>query len=410
MPVAYVMAIVGLGGFAYLVSAKASFSLVATDLFSNFNSYSLSVIPLFVLMGYFAFHSGISQRLFDTASKLVGHLKGGLAISTMLGCAAFSAICGSGTATTATMAAICMPEMKKRNYDMAFASGTVASGGILGPLIPPSTIFIIYGALTRLSIGKLLIAGILPGILLTILWCIQIYIQASLNPSLAPPTPRVSLKEAVLSLPGGVGETLIIFVSVIGGLMVGFFTPTETAAVGAAAVLLVGLARGLKWKGIYTALADTTSVTAFIMLILVTAIIFGHFLTVTGIPQTLNNLLITAPVPGFVIIIGIYIVYLIGGMFIDGLALMVVTLPIFYPLILQLGYDGIWFGVIMVIVGGLGGLTPPMGTGAYIISGVAKIPLDIAFKGIWPFVGTGVACMLILLAFPQIATFLPSLM
>lgn len=411
MPVAYALALVGLGGFAYLVSAKASFSLVAADIYSNFNSYNLSVIPLFVLMGYFAFYSGISRGLFDAASKLMGHVRGGIAISTMMACAAFSSICGSGQATGATMAAICMPELKKRNYDMALASATITSGAVLGPLIPPSTIFIIYGALTGLSISKLFIAGILPGLLLTTLWCTQIYIQVRLNPALAPSVPKVGLKEAILSFPGGVLEALLIFVIVIGGLMLGFFTPTEAGAVGAIAVLLVGLARGrLKWKDITAALAETTKTSAFIMFIIVGAIIFGHFLVATTIPQVVGTLLTRVPLPGSVIIVGMYIMYLIGGTFIDGLALMVITIPIFLPVVLQLGYSGLWFGVILVVVGGLGGLTPPLGMTSYVVSGVGKVPLATVFRGNVPFLVTAVACMLILLAFPQIVAFLPSFM
>jgi len=411
MPVAYALGVVGLSGFAYLVSAKGSFTLLITDIFSNFNSYSLSVIPLFVLMGLIAFYSGISQKLYNTADKLVGHVRGGLAMATIIACAAFGAVCGSASATAATMATISIPEMKKHNYDMSLASGTVAAGNILGPLIPPSMVFIIYGVITGVSIGKLFIAGILPGILLTILYCVTIYIQTSLNPGLAPREAKVSLKEAVLSIPGGTGEALIIFGLVMGGLMVGFFTPTEAGAAGAFAVLLVGLAgRRLKWKGIYDALTDTTKTSAFILLIVTTAMVFGHFLVVSTIPQTINKWIGTLPVPAFAVMIGIFIVYGILGMFIDGLAMIVLTIPIFFPLVLQLGFDPIWFGVIIVIVGGLGGITPPLGVSSYVVSGVSKIPLNIVFKGVWPFIITIYACLIILLAFPQIATFLPNIM
>jgi len=411
MSVAYALAVVGLAGFTYLVSVKGSFNLIVTDIFSNFNSYDLSVIPLFVLMGFIAFYSGISERLYNTANKLVGHVRGGLAMATILACAAFGAVCGSASATAATMSTISIPEMKKRHYDAVLAGGTVAAGNILGPLIPPSMIFIIYGVLTGVSIGKLFVAGILPGIVLTILYCITIYILTSVNPALAPREARMELKEAILSIPGGTGEAIIIFALVIGGLMVGFFTPTEAGAAGAFAVLLVGLVgRRLKWNGIYTALADTTKTSAFIMLIVTAALVFGHFLVVSTVPQTLNNLIGKLPVPPFAIMIAMFIIYGILGMFIDGLAMIVLTIPIFYPLVIQLGYDPIWFGVIIVTVGGLGGITPPLGVAAYVVSGVSNIPLTTVFRGVWPFVGTVYAFLIILLVFPEIATFLPRFM
>jgi len=362
-------------------------------------------------MGFIAYYSGLGQKLYSLADKVVGHVRGGLAMATVIACAAFGAVCGSPTATAATMSTISIPEMRKRKYDSALAAGTVAAGNILGPLIPPSIVFIIYGVLTEASIGKLFIAGIIPGILLTAIYCLTIYIITGLNPMLGPPGPKVSFREAVRAIPGGAGETLAIFAIVMGGLIVGFFTPTEAGAVGAFAVLLVGLAtRHLNWNGIYQALTESVRISAFILLVVTCAMIFGHFLAVSRVPQTLNTLVSTLPVPPYAIMIGVFIVYGILGMFIDALAMVVLTIPIFYPLVIQLGFSELWFGVIIVLVGGLGGITPPLGVSAYVVSGISKIPLQTVFKGILPFVGSIFVCLIILLAFPQIATFLPSVM
>lgn len=412
MPVAYAMGIIGLAGSIYLVTIQGSLHLLATDIFSNFNSYSMSVLPLFILMGYIAFYSGIGKRLFDTADKFIGHIHGGLAMATIIACACFGAICGSAGATVATMSAICVPEMKRHNYDSALATGTVAAGNVLGPLIPPSTVFIIYGAITGESIGKLFIAGILPGILVTIIYCLTIYLQTKLNPRLGPPrVQKVSLREALSSIPGGTGESLIIFGFVMGGLMYGLFTPSEAGAIGAFGMLLVVLAgRRLDRKGLFKALADSTRVTTFILLIIATGLVFSHFIVITTIPQSINNYITTLNLSPYLVLIGIFIVYGILGCFIEAYAMIITTIPIFIPMIKQIGFDPIWFGVVIVIVGGLGAITPPVGLAVYIVSGATGTPLSTAFKGAWPFVVSIYVCLIILMYFPQIATFLPGLM
>lgn len=411
MPVGFVMAIIGFVGFGYLVSFDASLNLMAKDIYSVFGSYSLTVIPLFVLMGQLSYHSGISGRLFDAAYKFIGHWPGGLAIATIGACAGFAAICGSTNATAATMAAVTLPEMKRYNYKPELATGVVAAGGSLGILIPPSVIFIVYGILTEQSIGKLFVAGILPGILLTALFIVTIVIWTSLRPDLGPRGPKFNFRERLASL-GGLVETLILFIMVMGGLFVGFFTPTEAGAVGAFGTLILAVARrNLSWKGFVTSLFETTRISCMILVIVAGATIFGHFLAVSRIPFDIANWISTLQLPNYVVMLFIIFIYLIGGCFIDSLALIMLTVPIFYPVIISLGYDPIWFGVIIVLVTQIGVITPPMGINVYVVSGVARdVPLETIFKGVMPLLIALIIGTLLLIPFPQIALFLPGLM
>lgn len=408
MPVGFLMAVIGFIGFGLIVDFNAASTLLAKDLFSVFSSYNLTVIPLFVLMGQLAFHSGISRRLFDAAYRFIGHWPGGLAIATVGACAGFAAICGSTNATAATMGATCLPEMKRYNYDPGLACGVVAAAGSLGILIPPSVIFIIYGILTEQSIGKLFIAGVLPGIMLSVLFLITIFIWTSLEPELAPRGPKIGIKEKFRSL-AGIGETLLLFILVMGGLFTGVFTPTEAGAIGAFGTLLIaGVRRKIKWEGIIQSLFETTRISCMIMVIVAGATVFGHFMAISRIPFDIASWILQFNVPNFVIIIFIILVYLAGGCFIDSLALIMLTIPIFYPVILTLGYDPIWFGVIVVLVTQIGVITPPVGINAYVVSGVARdVPLHIIFKGAMPFLIALVVGTLLLVAFPQIALLLP---
>jgi len=411
MPVGFVMAIIGFIGFGTLVSFDASMNLIAKDVYSVFGSYNLTVIPLFVLMGQLAYHSGISKRLFDAAYKFIGHWPGGLAIATIGACAGFAAICGSTNATAATMAAVTLPEMKRYDYKPELATGVVAAGGSLGILIPPSIIFIVYGILTEQSVGKLFVAGVLPGLLLTALFVLTIVIWTSLRPELGPRGPKVSFSEKMASLSGLV-ETLILFIIIMGGLFVGFFTPTEAGAVGAFGTLIVAVARrNLSWKGFVTSLFETTRLSCMILVIVAGATIFGHFLAVSRIPFDIANWISTFDLPNFAIMLFIIFIYLIGGCFIDSLALIMLTVPIFYPVITFLGYDPIWFGVVIVLITQIGVITPPMGINVYVVSGVARdVPLETIFKGVLPLLLALVIGTLLLIPFPQIALYLPSLM
>jgi tripartite ATP-independent transporter DctM subunit len=409
MPVAVSMGIVGAAGFALLTTNRAAMAVLSSDLYDTFANYNLTVIPLFVLMGQVAFHAGISGRLFDTANRWMSGLRGGLAMATVGACAAFGAICGSGPATAATMAAVALPEMKKHKYDDALASGTVAAGGTLGMLIPPSVVFIVYGILTEQSIGKLFISGILPGILMSVLFCGVIYIQCWLNPALAPATARVPWGERFKSL-FGVIETVALFVFVMGGIFVGWFTPTEGAAMGAVgSILVAAFGKNCSLKMLWTATQETIRTSCMVLVIVAGATIFGHFLAVTGVPMALAGWLAGLPLPPIAIMALIIIFFLIAGCFVDGLALILLTIPIFYPVVMKLGFDSIWFGVIIVVVTQMGVITPPVGMNVYVVSGIDRsLSLQTIFRGALPFLGAIIVTCVILMFFPSLATWLPS--
>lgn len=411
MPVGFVMALVGFFGFAYMVDFKAALSILGKDIFATFGSYSLTVIPLFILMGQIAFHAGISRKLYDTAYTFLGHLPGGIAMATVGACAGFAAICGSTNASAATMATVALPEMKRLGYDRKLATGTVAAGGSLGILIPPSVIFIVYGIATEQSIGKLFLAGIIPGLILSGLFCLTVYLWARIRPEVAPRGERSSWRARIRSL-RGVIETVLLFLLVMGGLFAGFFTPTEAGAVGAGgAIVLALLERRLSWEGFREAMLESTRISCMVLMIVAGATVFGHFLAITRIPYTLASWVAGLPLPNWSIMIMIILVYLIGGCFLDALALVLLTIPIFYPVVVSLGYDPIWFGVIIVLVTQMGVITPPVGVNVYVVSGVAKdVPLEDIFKGAMPFLLALIVCALIMIPFPQLALFLPSLM
>lgn len=408
MPIAFVMALIGFLGFSHLVSVDAGLSLIAKDFFLIFSNYTLTVVPLFIFMGQIAFHTGIASRLFDSTYKLMGRMPGGLAMATIGACAGFSAICGSTIATATTMAAVALPEMKRYGYDSKLATGTVAAGGTLGILIPPSTILIVYGIMAEQSIGSLFAAGILPGILLACLFMATIYIAVSLNPKLASVGPKIGLKEKIRSL-SGVLEILAIFVLVMTGLFMGFFTPTEAGAVGAFGIVLLSLLRRrLTWQGFVQSLVETTRINCMVLVIVAGATVFGHFMAVSRIPFDLAEWVGELPFPSWAVLVLVLCVYLFGGMFMDGLAFLLLTVPIFYPLVIALGYNPIWFGVIIVLLTEMAAITPPVGINVYSVSGVATdVPLEDIFKGVLIFIFPLALCIAILILFPQIALFLP---
>lgn len=412
MPIAFAMALVGFVGFSYMTSTSTAMTMVVREIFSSFSSYSLSVIAMFCWMGFLAYYSGIGTRLYTFAYRLMGHWTGGLAIATQFACGAFGAICGSNTATAATMGAIALPEMRKYKYDNSLATASVGSGGVLGVLIPPSVIFIVYGMATEQSIGRLFIAGILPGILLMALYQLTIMVLTRMNPALAPAGPRFSWKERLDSLKGGLGEVLVVFAISMGGLFAGWFTATEAGAVGAAGVLLVALiGRAINWDGFKNSLYDTTRTTAMIMLLIAGSVIFGRFMAVSRLPFELASWTASLDLPAFMVMAVILFIYLILGCFIDALAMILLTIPIFYPIAVDtLGYDPIWFGVIIVLVVAMGVITPPVGMNIYILKGVVPdIPLETMFKGVWPFLLAIIVCLVLIMIFPQIALFLPNL-
>lgn len=410
MPVGFTMAASGLAGFAMVVNSKAAFSMATIDLYSTFSDYNLTTIPLFVLMGQVAFHTGISRGLFHAAYHWFGKLPGGLAMSTVGACTVFGAICGSGPATAATMASVALPEMRRYRYDMELATGCVAAGGGLGMLIPPSIVFIVYAILTEQSIGKLFIAGIVPGLLIAALFCLVIYLECRRRPHLGPPGPGSSWTAKFGAL-GGVWETAVLFVLVMGGMFLGFCTPTEAAAVGAAGALLIALAkRRLTWRILGQCLNETVRTSCMVMTIVAGAIIFGRFLAVTQVPAGLATGLSGLALPGWCILTLILLFFFVGGCFLDALALNILTIPIFYPVIVALNYDLIWFGVMMVLVTMIGVITPPVGVCVYVVSGMARdVALEKIFRGSLPFIGALLLAAVLLILFPGLATFLPGL-
>lgn len=411
MPVGFAMMAAGGIGFALMVTPSAALSMMTADLVETFSTYSLSVIPLFVLMGQIAFHAGISRRLFDAAYHWLGALPGGLAMSTVGACAGFGAICGSGPATAATMASVALPEMRRYRYSMELAGGVVAAGGSLGMLIPPSVVFIVYAIMTEQSIGRLFVAGILPGLLIAVLFCAVIYVQCLRNPLYGPAAPKTPWKQKWKALMG-VSEPLLLFFIVIGGLFAGAFTPTEAAAIGAGGAWIIALCRRqLSWSDWIKALRETVRTSCMVLTIVAGAVIFGRFLAISLIPTTLAEGLSNLPLPAWGIMTMIILFYLVFGCFIDALGLIMLTIPVFYPVVTALGYNPLWFGVIIVVVTQMGVISPPVGVCVYVVSGMERdIPLQTVFKGALPFLAVLVLAAALLLAFPAISLFLPSLM
>jgi tripartite ATP-independent transporter DctM subunit len=414
MPVAYVMAMIGFVGFSTMVSFRGGLNLLAKDFYEVFSNYDLTTIPLFILMGQLAFSSGISRRLYDTAYKFLGSIRGGLAIATVSACTAFGAVCGSSAATAATMATVGLPEMKRFRYADELSAGSVASGGGLGMIMPPSVVLIIYGILTEQSIGKLFVAGILPAILVTILFIITISIWCAFVPEQGPSGETFSWKVRLQSLLD-LGETLAVFALVMGGLFFGLFTPTEAAAVGVFGVLLASLLhRQLTWPAFKDALFETLRTSCMVMMLIAGATVFGKFMAVTRIPFNIASWIGGFDLPPVVVLGMVVMVYFLGGCFMDSLALVMLTVPIFFPLILQIGYDPIWFGIIIVMVTEMGVITPPVGINVYVVYGVARglpggLRLESIFKGILPFLAAVVIGIVIMMIFPQIIIYLPNL-
>jgi tripartite ATP-independent transporter DctM subunit len=403
--------VVGFVGLGVVGGFPAALLRLASTPFEHSYNYQLSVLPLFVLMGNFATVSGLSRDAYVAAHAWIGHWRGGLASATILACSGFSAVSGSSVASAATMGAVTLPEMRKYGYDPRLATGCVAAGGTLGILIPPSTGFIVYALLTEQSVGRLFMAGVLPGILLTGLFIATISTQTYLNPKLGPALPRLGMAERRAALKGAIPLMLVVLAT-FGGIYLGVFTPTEAASVGAALTIVVALARRrLTWPVFAGVLIDTARTTAFIFLILIGAFFFGPFLALSEIPQLLSITIDAIQAPPIVILAVILVVYILLGMFLEGFAMIVLTLPIVFPVIVALGYDPIWFGVILVIVVEMGLVSPPVGMNVYVVKGIAgDVPMKDVFAGIMPFWAALVVCMIVLVAFPEIALYLPNAM
>ncbi|MGD9067011.1 MAG: TRAP transporter large permease [Desulfobacterales bacterium] len=408
MPVSFAMILAGFLGNAYMISTDAAIYMLTTNVWGQLSSYGLSVIPLFVFMGQLAYHSGITERLYNAAYKWVGRLPGGLAGTTILSSAGFASICGSNSATSATMGTIALPEMKRYHYDQALSTGSVAIGGTLGVVIPPSVVLIIIAVQTEQSITQLFLASIVPGLFLTGLFLATVFIICLKNPGLGPPGPRTAMREKLISLTGAV-EALILFLLVIGGLYAGWFTPTEAGAAGSFGACLIGLARRkLSKKEFVNAIAETIRISAMVVLLITGAVIFGRFLTVTRLPFELADWASSLNVPREAILLIVLLIYLIGGCLVDALGFLVVTIPIFYPLAKALGFDPIWYTVVITLVTTMGAVTPPVGVNVYIVSGLAPdIPIGTIFRGVSIFLIAYVICLILLIIFPQMALYLP---
>jgi C4-dicarboxylate transporter DctM subunit len=411
MPVAYVMTFVGYIGFSYIVSGSAGLKLLARDFYDVYSSYGLTVIPMFVFMGQLAFNAGIGRKLYDCAYAFIGNIRGGLAMATVAACCAFGTVSGSSPGTAATFAVVGLPEMKRYGYGSRLAAGSVASGGGLGMLMPPSVVLIVYGILTEQSIGRLFIAGIIPAIFISILFIIAIALYTWMDPAQGPAGERVPWGQKIRSL-SKLSDTLFIFFIVMGGLFTGWFTPGEAGAVGSFAVLVTALTRRtLSWEGFVKSCFETLRTSCMILLLIAGAVIFGHFLAVTRIPFQLASWVAGLSLPPWGIMIIIIFIYLVGGCFIDALALIMLTIPIFFPLVQNLHYDPVWFGVVIVLVTQMGVITPPVGINVYVVNGIDKsISLEDVFIGSMPFLISLIVGTLIILAFPEIAVWLPNIM
>ena len=411
MHIAFAAALIGFLGIVFLRSWGVGIEVIGNIFYGETVRYSFSVIPLFILMGYFAYYAGLTADIFATARTWVGHLPGGLAIATVLGCAGFGAVSGSSTATAAVMGTVAIPEMRDYGYNRKLVAGVVAASGTLAALIPPSALIVLYAIIVEQSAGACLIAGIFPGIISALIYAGMLYIRVRLNPKLGPPKPPTSWKEKVTSL-RGVWGILVLFVLVIGGLYAGIFTPTEAGAVGAFGALCLGLvSRRYTWSKFKQALLETGKTTVMIFLIIVGVLVFMRLLALSGFTTAVINWLMELTVPRLVILVGILFIYLFLGMFTTVASMMMLTLPLIFPVIVGLGYDPVWFGIIVVKMGEIALITPPVGLNVYVVNRVAPdIPLQDIFRGIWPFLAMDILTLVLLVAIPEISTFLPGLM
>lgn len=404
------MAMVGFLGLAALRGLDGAFGVLGTVPYKYVAFYPISAIPLFVFMAMVISNTGIGASLFKTAHTWLGQLRGGLAMAGVLASGGLAAIMGDSVAEVVTMGQVAVPEMRKYKYDDQLATGSVAAGGTLGILIPPSLGFILYGILTEQSVGMLFMAGILPGILLTFLFLVAIRIITAFRPSAGPPGPKTSLKEKIVSLKG-TWHVLLLFLLIIGGIYGGIFTPTEAGGVGAfGAIVISAVSRRLTIKILLDSLLEATKITAMIMLLIVGAFILMKFLALSKLPFMLSQAIGGHSLPPFAVFTGIILLYIILGMFLDIFSAIVLTIPLIFPLVLEMGFDPIWFGVIMVLVMEMGLITPPVGLNVFALAGVTGIPLHTIFRGVLPFVLAMIICIIFLAIFPQIALFLPSLM
>jgi tripartite ATP-independent transporter DctM subunit len=410
MSIGIAMALAGFIGFSLLVGVNAALGLIAVDIYSTFSSYGLTVIILFTLMGQIAVRAGIAKDIYDCTHKWVGHMPGGLALGTIVAGGLFKAVCGSGTAASAMFAGISLPQMDRYGYDKRLSTGVVALLGTLGGLIPPSQTLILYGLISGVSIGQLFLAGIIPGIILALSFVATLFIWCTVNPSLGPKGDRATWKARFAALPS-VGWVIAIFLAVLGGLMAGLFTPTEAGSVGAAAVLVVSLIkREINLKGLLRALSESVHMSCMMLFLLAGATILGHFFAVTRTPNMVSEFLGTLSLNPYINIGIICAIYIIGGEFIDDLAFFMLATPIFMPVVQNLGFDLVWFGVVIASTLMIGVVLPPLAMLVFLVSGMAKVPLGTVYKGIYPFLVGMVICVILFMFVPQLSLWLPNVM
>ncbi|MGO8867000.1 MAG: TRAP transporter large permease [Alphaproteobacteria bacterium] len=411
VPVGMALGLVGVGGFAYLVGGEPALKLVGQTSMRTVTDYTFGVIPMFLLMGAFVSTSGMSRELFRAANTFVGHRKGGLGIATIAACGSFAAISGSSVATAATFSAVAYPEMRRFRYPQSFSTGVIAAGGTLGAMFPPSTVLAVYGIITEQDIGKLFMAGIVPGIIAVSMYIITIVIIGILRPGFLPAGPRSSWKERREAL-GDIWAPLLLFLFVIGGLYGGLFTPTEAGGMGAGGAFIIGVLRGrLSRTDIRRSLLQATRTAAAVFTILIGALLFGYFLTITETPQKVTAFLTGLGLGSYGVLALIMLMYLVLGCLMDAMAMIILTVPIIFPVIKALGFDPIWFGVIIVMTVELGLIHPPVGMNVFVIKSVVQdVKFSTIFKGVLPFIVTDLLRLVLLIAFPLLATWLPRTM
>lgn len=410
-PVAFAMLLAGFFGMWALEGLRTAGALILTESYGAIASETLIVVPMFVLLGNIASVAGFSRGLYDAAYAWVGHFRGGLASASVLGCAAFSAVSGSSVATAVTIGKVALPEMRRLGYADSLATGSVAAGGTLGFLIPPSTGFVIYAILTEQSIGRLFMAGILPGVLLMVLFILTVWLVALRNPVEAPAGPNVPMAERFRIL-GQAAPLLGVMVLTIGGIYIGAFTPVEASGIGAALVILLALLTGkLNWAGFYEAMLDTLKTTAMLYMIVIGANVLNPFFAVTQIPAMLGDGLQSLGLGPYGTLLVIILAYVVMGMFMDGLSMLVISIPVVFPVITAMGFDPIWFGVVAVIVIEMGMITPPVGLNVFVVRGVAgDVPLTTVFRGVFPFLLAMIVGLILIIMIPQIALLIPNSM
>ena len=407
LPIAFSMALVGFLGFTYLVNINAAFSMVGSVAFETGMSYTLSIVPLFILMGNLVTKAGLSAELYRVSYAFLGHRRGGLAMATILACGGFGSICGSSLATAATMAKVVMPSMRQYGYSDALAAGSIAAGGTLGILIPPSVVMVIYGILTETNIGKLFIAGILPGLVAIACYIAAVAVTVRVDAKAGPRGERVSWHERLAAI-GDVWGVLILFLVVIGGIYGGIFTPTEAAGIGAGGGLVFLLARqGFDWRMLRVILVESAITTGMIFTILIGALIFANFINMTGMPQELTQYAEHFRETPILVIIAILVIYVLLGSVLESMSMILLTVPMFYPLVAHLGYDLIWFGIIVVVVTEISMITPPVGLNVFVLRSVLPdVPTRTVFRGVMPFIVADIVRLGILVAFPGITLYL----